>query len=211
MSVDLGYILVESDKFYKSLKCRDYLNVDQLPRQVKIFEHTVNLDILEENLHDSIAVYGDSFLTNVFTVSNVNTSSGCILFLCSYAVALFRYVSGRGNVTYFLFDSNCRNSRGITDGGPGFSVLIKFESLFQIERYIEEAYEVSGTVYPPYFQIQFISVNVNVDDHAIIQSSQISYFRRMKRQQKQAKENLQETQDRKHKKKIPNGKNASQT
>ena len=45
-SNDLGYALVEGDKFYKSLKCRDYLNVDQLPRQVKIFERTVNLDIL---------------------------------------------------------------------------------------------------------------------------------------------------------------------
>ena len=110
-------------------------------------------------------------------------------------------MNGRGNVTYFLFDSHSRNSHGITDGGPGFSVLIKFESLFQIERYIEEAYQVSGRVYPPYFQIQFISVNGNVDDLAIIQSSQIICFRRMKRQQKQAKENLQETQDRKHKKK----------
>ena len=175
-SVDLDYMSVEGDKLYKSLKCRDYLNVDQLPRQVKIFERTVNLDILEENLHDSITLYGDSLLTDVFTVLNVNTSSGCILFLCSYTVALFRYVNGRDNVTYFLFDSHCRNSRGITDGGPDFSVLIKSESLFQIERYIEEAYQVSGRVYPPYYQIQFVSVNVNVDDLAIIQSSQISYF-----------------------------------
>ena len=72
-SVDLDYILVESDKLYKSLKCCDYLNVDQLPWQVKIFEHTVNLDISEEILPDSITIYGDSFLTDVFTVSNVNT------------------------------------------------------------------------------------------------------------------------------------------
>ena len=173
--------------------------MDQLPRQ----------DILEENLHDSVAVYGDSFRTDVFTISNVNTGSGCTLFLCSYTAALFRYVNGRGNVTYFLFDSHCRNSRGITDGRPGFSVLIKFESLFQIERYIEEAYQVSGRVYPPHFQIQFISVNVNIDDLAIIQSSQISYFRRMKRQQ-----NKQKKIYRKRKieniKKIPNGKNTSQ-
>ena len=71
--------------------------------------------------------------------------------------------------------------------------------MFQIERYIEEAYQVCGRVYPlPYFQIQFISVNVSVDDLAIIQSSQVSYFRRIKRQQKQAKENLQETHDRKN-------------
>ena len=144
------------------LKCCDYLNVNQLPQQVKIFERTVNLDILEENLHDSIAVYGDSFLTDVFTVSNVNTSSGCILFLCSYAVALFRHVNGRDNVTYFLLDSYCRHSHGNTDGEPGFSSVIKFQSLFQIERYIEEAYQVSGGIYPPYFQIQFISINVNM-------------------------------------------------
>ena len=117
-------------------------------------------------------------------------------------VALFRHVHGRDNVTYFLFDSHCRNTRGITDGEPGFSVLIRFQTLFQIERYIKEAYQVSGRAYPPYFQIQFISVNVNVDDLAIIQSSQISYFRSMKRQQEQAKENLQEKQYRKRKK-IP--------
>ena len=136
--------------------------MNQLPQQVKIFEHTVNLDILEENLHDSIAVYGDSFLTDVFTVSNVNTSSGSILFLCSYAVALVRHVNKRDSVTYFLLDSYCRHSHGNTDGEPGFSVLIKFQSLFQIERYIKEAYQVSGGIYPPYFQIQFISVNVNM-------------------------------------------------
>ena len=45
-------------------------NVDQFFQRVKIFERTVNLDILEDNLHDSIAVYGDSFLTDVSPVSN---------------------------------------------------------------------------------------------------------------------------------------------
>ena len=39
------------------LMCRNYVNVSQLPGQVKIFEHTINLDILEEHFHDSIAVY----------------------------------------------------------------------------------------------------------------------------------------------------------
>ena len=149
----MDYILVEGDKLYKLLKCRNYANVSQLPGQVKVFEHTINLAILEEDFHDSIAVYGDSFLTDVFTVSNVNFSSSCILFLCSYAVALFRYVNERGNVIYFLFDFNCRSSQGITAGVSYFSVLIKFQSLFQTERYIEEAHQVSGRVYLPYFQI----------------------------------------------------------
>ena len=90
------YILDDDDKLHKSLNCRDYLNVDQLPRQVNIFHYTVNLDIPEENIHDSMAVYGESFLNDVFTVSNLNTSSDCNLFLCSYAAALFRYLNGRG-------------------------------------------------------------------------------------------------------------------
>ena len=98
-------------------------HMDQLPRQVKTFEHTTNFEILEENLYDGIAVYGDFFLTDVFTVTNVNASS-FILFLCSYAVALFRYVNWSSNITYFFVDSHCNYSRGTTNGKPGFSVLI---------------------------------------------------------------------------------------
>ena len=54
-SVDLNYILVERDKLYKVLGFQGYLKVEKLPRQVKTFERTVNLEILEENIHDSVA------------------------------------------------------------------------------------------------------------------------------------------------------------
>ena len=39
------------------------------------------------------------------------------------------------------------NSHGITDGEPGFSVLIKFQGS------IEEVYHVSSRTYPPNSQI----------------------------------------------------------
>ena len=100
---------------------------------MQIFRHTVNLEILEENRHDGRAVYADSFLTDVFNI--YNNSSGCILFLCSYAVAMFKHMNGTCNVSYFLFDSHYRNSREIADEEIRFSILMKFESLFQIERY----------------------------------------------------------------------------
>ena len=74
---------------YKSWTCRDHLNVDHLPQQVEIFQKTVNLEILQENLPDSIAVYGDSFLIDVFANAKVNATTGCILLLCSYSIALF--------------------------------------------------------------------------------------------------------------------------
>ena len=35
-----------------------------------IFRHTVNLEILEENLHDGIAIYGDSLITDVTDVTD---------------------------------------------------------------------------------------------------------------------------------------------
>ena len=54
------------DKLYNLLRFQGYLNVEELPRQVKIFERTVNLEILEENLRDSVAVYGGSFLTDAY-------------------------------------------------------------------------------------------------------------------------------------------------
>ena len=113
-TIDLDFILVEGDKLYKYLNFQGYLNVAQQPQEVQIFRHTVNLKILAENLHNGIAVFGDSFLNDIFDTSNANNSSGCILFLCSYAVAMFKHVNGAGNVSYFVFDSHCRNSRAIT-------------------------------------------------------------------------------------------------
>ena len=64
-------------------------NADHLPQQVKIVRKTVNLEILQENLPDSVAVYGDSFLIDVFENAKANATTGCILLLCSYSVALF--------------------------------------------------------------------------------------------------------------------------
>lgn len=79
--VDPHHILFEGDELYKILKYQYYLNVDQLPHQVKVFHKPVNLEeTLQENLHDNIAVYGSSFLNDSFANANVNTSTDCILF-----------------------------------------------------------------------------------------------------------------------------------
>ena len=46
-------------------------------------------------------------------------------------------MNGTGNVAYFLFDPHFRNYSGIADTESGFSILAKFDNLFQVERYIE--------------------------------------------------------------------------
>ena len=81
----------------------------------------------------------------------------CLFFICNYVVAVIKYSTTK-DTSCFLFDLHCRNSHGITDSPFGFSVLLQFTDLNQIEKYIEEAYNVANLAYPPYFQIQFISV-----------------------------------------------------
>ena len=86
-----------------------------------MFQKTVNLEILEDNLWDCIAVLGNSFLIDVNENTNLNTSTVCITFLCSFLVALLKYVNGTGIVALiYIFDLQCWNSCRIADGETGF-------------------------------------------------------------------------------------------
>ena len=107
---------------------------------IKSVSKNWNLEILDDNHWDCIAVVGESFLIDVNENTNLNTSTVCISFLCSYIVAFFKYVNGTCIVAYIYIyiDLQCRNSCRITDGETGFSVLMKSLSLFQIESYNEE-------------------------------------------------------------------------
>ena len=98
-----------------------------------------------------------------------------MLFISNYVVAIIRYSTTRDK-SYFLFDLHCSNSRGITDSSFVFSVLLQFADSIQIERYIEEVYNVANLACPPYFQIQFISVNVDYSDLSTIQVCQVNLF-----------------------------------
>ena len=122
-------------------------------------------------LHEGVAFLEESFLRNIFALSH--NSTGCLLFIGNYVVANIKYSPTRDR-SYFLFDSHCRNSREITDSPFGFSVLLQFADLIQIERYNTEAYNVANLAYPTYFQIQFISVNVDDSDISAIQACQVN-------------------------------------
>ena len=59
--------------------------------------------------------------------------------------------------------------------------------MYEVERYIEEAYQTAGSTYTPYFQVQFITVNIDNVDLLAVQSAQINCFRRIKKNQKHGK------------------------
>ena len=177
---DLDHILNEGDNLYNSLNKESFL-IDDLPRHIYIFWYIVNLEMTQETLYEGVAFLRELFLRNMFALSHNNT--GCLLFICNYVVAIIKYSTTRDR-SYFLFDSHCRNSRGITDSLFGFSVLLQFYDLIQIERYIEEAYNVANLAYPPYFQIQFTSVYVDDAGLSAIQACQVFLFRSIKRKER---------------------------
>lgn len=53
---------------------------------------------------------GGHFLGNIIVFSN--DSTGCILFICSYAVAIVIYATTGLDSLYFVFNFHCRNSYG---------------------------------------------------------------------------------------------------
>ena len=67
---DFDHILTEGDNLYNSLNKNSFLSVDDLPRWVYIFRYIVNLEMKEENLHESVAFLGEPFLRNIFVLSH---------------------------------------------------------------------------------------------------------------------------------------------
>ena len=134
-TLDLDHIILEgADKLYKSLNIQNYFNVKELLGEIVVFSHTETLEISQKNLHEGIIVPRKPFLRGIFILfANVNDSTRCVLFPCSYAVVLVRHINYYGNVYYFLFDSHKRNSRAFTDDHPRYSILIKFTSLHEVE------------------------------------------------------------------------------
>ena len=51
--IDLDRILIEGDKLHKSLNQLNFLSVDDLPRQINMFQYIADLEMKEENLYDS--------------------------------------------------------------------------------------------------------------------------------------------------------------
>ena len=60
---------------------------------------------------------------------------------------------------YNLFDSHSRDERGLSMI-DGTSVLMKFRDFYELNKYLQVAYLEYGDRQQPYFQLQFVEVNV---------------------------------------------------
>ena len=101
-----------------------------------------------ENLHDVKALLGEPFLRNILAVSG--NSTGYLSFTCNYTVAIIKYSTTSKSTLDSIFDSYSRNDRRMIDSPFGFSVILQFADIVQVERYTEEAYNIANRAYLPY-------------------------------------------------------------
>ena len=155
---------------YKSLTIG---NVDELPREIYKFGYTMSLSVNETNLPEGVVLLGEPFLRNIFyTSDSSNINMGCLLFINSYTISIIPGYARNGmHNSFFLFDSHCRNRRGVTDSPIGFSVLMQFLNLQEIEKYIEVGYDVASCPYSLCFRVQFVQVETEVGVLLHIQNS----------------------------------------
>ena len=91
MTSDLDHILMGGEQLYKSLSIQNDVDVEELPREIVVFSHTVTLEISKESLNEGKFVQGGTIYRECSILSNsANDSTGFTLFLCSYAVVLVR-------------------------------------------------------------------------------------------------------------------------
>ena len=138
-----------------------------------------------ENLHYGVAFLGEPFLTNMLEISG--NSTGCLLFICNYVIAIIKYSTTSTVKSNFIFDSHGRNGQGITHSPFGFSVLLQFADIVQVERYTEDAYNIANRDYPLYIQIQFLFLSINESHPTVFKFCQINLFRSIKRKKSNKK------------------------
>ena len=151
----MDHILVEGDCLYKSFRTLDKFSVDQLPGFVKMFSHNISVRYVIVETQLATLIFGDSFLRDVFweNVNNASTTLS-VLFMEVFKTAI---ISSRNR--YYLLDSHIRDERGLSVI-DGTSVLMKFNDLFEIEKYIQVRYLEYKDRQQAYFEIQFIEVTV---------------------------------------------------
>ena len=152
---DPDHVLDIGDDLYKTLGLHWYLDESDLPDQIILEGYLCHVNKLY--LHDGKEVIGRRLLLNLF--QNMNAA---LLFINSIVTAIICV-----SRAYYFFDSHSRDTRGLAVS-DGSSVLLKFWNIQQVKNYIQVArLEFQGRQWQ-YFQLQFINVEIDDVEDAIV-------------------------------------------
>ena len=146
---DLDMILENCDRLFKYLNQCRLLVVNDLPRSVDIYSHSVDIFLLD-NKTGEITLYVYLVSLKEIIESCLNIGSGALLIMSGY---IFGILWGKDCV--YIFDPHSKDDEGnISQNGT--AILIKFETLDDLEDYIILIYYSSHHHKTVYFQMQFI-------------------------------------------------------
>ncbi|XP_057310266.1 uncharacterized protein LOC130648243 [Hydractinia symbiolongicarpus] len=153
-SADLDSILKKGDKIYCEQNVVGSLSILNLPTLINFDDNDFDVQMLH-NATGFLHNCNERFLTPLFGSDN-DVGDGFLIIVCGFTVCVVWTKKH-----YFLFDPHCRNSNGcISDDGTGSCVLLKFSSLFQVEKYICAIYVPLSQGTPPQYECQFIRVSM---------------------------------------------------
>lgn len=163
-SWDLDYILDNGDDFYKSMHATGAIAFDELPNSITVEGVQLDMTFLD-SINGELTMSQSNFLQ----FNEVQTG---IMFMTSgFTTSILRNKSH-----IFIFDSHSRRSDGFFTAN-GYSVLLKFRKIADVENYVKEIYLCHQNKISIYYQIQPVKVDLSK-----LQSAKISTCARKKRE-----------------------------
>ena len=93
---------------------------------------------------------------------SLNTGNGLLFFIDGYTFAIVWSKQG-----FLLLDSHSRSSEGFI-ALDGYSILMKFISVYEVQNYIIQVYLLQQNNSSLYYQFQYISIDVTESDITMI-------------------------------------------
>ena len=143
---DIDYILEKCDQLYKSLNVYTPLNIDELPCHVNIEDCSLIVRLLSQEQGD-ISNNITNYFLKVSYQETLYTRHDLIFLINGYTFALIWSKQG-----FFLFDSYSRSTEGFV-ALDGYSILMKFKSLDEVQNYIRQMYLSQQNNSSLYYQI----------------------------------------------------------
>ena len=130
-------------KVLKSINKFKLLGVEDLPTKIEIYSHSIDIALLENRTGE---INSSTYLTSIGDIMGnfSNFCNGALLIINTYALGVIWEKN-----CFFLFDSHSKN---------GTSVLLNFETLSELQEYVEDIYYVGLKYETHYFQIQFMNL-----------------------------------------------------
>lgn len=158
---DLDYILTEGNRIYVGLgQTSSYLSVDELPHQISMEGQAIQM----VPLVDIGGVLSGDFFVNLLERIGY-CGNGIIMIIAGYSFSMIW-----SNSSIHLFDSHAKDQNGFPSP-EGKSVLLKFQTIRDVQSYLMQLYPPIIDESPKLFQILCVQVDISPNVKNVISTA----------------------------------------